>query len=546
MRPEWVRLLWLLMLTAVPAATVAGVLVAVDFTSALGLAPQASAISPYASFFDLRWVLVYHNSWAMFTVLLPGVIVLRGLFAAALIALAWPAERPRPSFRQLSRRNLVYSAVAHLVLLPWAAMAVVAAEVSLAWFQLMELFPLLILAPWLQRGGIVPGWWRGLPSAGLVGWSLLNFVTLSVGAVLVWSVPDGWTVPAAGATGVVNGLLWQRKVRAAVLPERVRWSRVPVVPLVVALTLAPLFFFDEIEAGGARGAAQATAPIQRLPEFGDLRHTVIFLGGYDSDYRGEPEKAEPPVVRFSYRGTDEQGRPLPYAPIDTHQSLPASAHLLAEQVERLYTRTGQPVALVGQSEGALVVRYYLERMRHPAVDSAVMLSHVLRAGRVYYPPPHVGTGWGIATGWQLRGMFALIGVGATLRDDPEEPFIRSLQDDAPFYRNEMLCPVRGVRLIAILPLSDAIAVPAELNAEIPVVEVVGLHGQLLQQPRVLAMVADHITGKPVPDETRWEYTILEGVAGAWQAPPLPLALNPAWHAEGQPDRALRRQPCPPT
>ncbi|TDC44330.1 hypothetical protein E1166_00035 [Micromonospora sp. KC213] len=547
MRPERVRLLWLLVLAAIPPAAVAGVLLAVDFTSALGLAPQVSAISPYATFFDLRWVLVYHDSWAMFAVLLPGVIVLRGLYASVLVALAWPAQRPRPSYRRLAGRNLVYSAVAHLVLLPWAAMAVVAADVSLAWYQFMELVPLLILAPWLQRGGIVPRWWYGLPSAGLVGWSLLNFVTLALGAVLVWSVPHRWTVLAAAATGVVNGLLWQRKVRAAVLPERVRWSRVPVVPLVLALTLAPLFLVDEIEAGGARGATLATAPIERLPEFGDLRHTVIFLGGYDSGYRGdEPGWAEPPVVRFSYRGTDERGRPRPYTPADTHQSVPTSARLLAQQVERLYAGTGRPVALVGDSEGALIVRYYLERMRHPAVDSAVMLSHVLRAGRIYYPPPQASSGWGVATGWFLRNMFAVIGVGAPLRDDPEEPFIRSLLDEAPFYRNEMLCPVRGVRLIAILPLNDAIAVPAELNAEIPVVEVAGLHGQLLRQRRVLATVADHIAGKPVPEQTRWDYAILERAAGAWQAPPLPLALNPAWHAEDQPDRALRPEPCPPT
>ncbi|EEP72239.1 hypothetical protein MCAG_02566 [Micromonospora sp. ATCC 39149] len=546
MRPERVRLLWLLVLTVAPVAAVAGVLAAYDFSSVFGMAPQVSAISPYATFFDMRWVLVYHNSWAMYAVLLAGVIVLRGLFSAVLIGLAWPAERPRPSFRQLSRRNLLYSIVAHLVLLPWAAMAVIAADVSLAWFQVMELAPLLILAPWLQRGGIVPRWWCGLPSADLIGWSLLNFLTLTLGAVLVWSVPDVWTVPAAAVTGVANGLLWQRKVRAAVLPERVRWSRVPVVPLVIAMVLAPLFFFDEVEAGGARGAERATAPIGRLPEVGDIQQTVIFLSGYDSDYRGDPEKAEPPVIRFSYRGTDGHGRPLPYSPADTHQSIPTSAHVLAKQVERLHNRTGRKVALVGESEGALIARYYLERLRHPAVDSAVMLSHVLRAGRVYYPPPQADTGWGVATGWQLRAMFALIGVGATLRDDPEEPFIRSLLDEAPFYRNEMLCPVRGVRLIAILPLSDAIAVPAELNAQIPVVEVVGWHGQLLKQPRVLATVADHVTGKPVPDQTRWDYSIVERAAGAWQAPPLPLALNPAWHAEDQPDRALRQQACPPT
>ncbi|PZF88296.1 hypothetical protein [Micromonospora deserti] len=543
MRPERVRLLWLLVLTAVPAAAVAAVLYAVNVTSAFGLAPQASAISPYGAFFDLRWVLVYHNSWAMFAGLLLGAIVLRGLFSAVLVALAWPAERPCPSFRRLAGRNLTFAAVVVVILSPWTALAVVASDVSLAYFQFLELVPVIVLAPLLQRGGIVPDWWRGLPSAATVGWSLLNFVTLAAGAALVWSVPDRLTVPAAAVTGMVNGLLWQRKVRATVLQQRVRWSRVPATPLVVALLVSSLLLVEYVEDLGARGAGQSLQPIDALPQFGDVDHPVIFLGGYNSAHHGDPSESQPPVVRFSYRGTDNHGKPVFYSPVDTHQSLSTSAQLLATQVEQLHSRSGKPVSLVGQSEGALIVRYYLDRYPHPAVDAVVLESPILQAGRAYYPPPHARSGWGIATGWQLRGMFKLMEATSEAPDTPDSPFIRSLLDDAPFYRNRLLCPVPGVRMIALLPTVDAITIPAEINAQIPVIQMAGFHGHLIDRPAGLRHLADHLTGKPPSNLLRWEYSALQRVAGAWQAPALPLALNPAWHAADQPDAALRREPC---
>ncbi|EEP74752.1 hypothetical protein MCAG_05079 [Micromonospora sp. ATCC 39149] len=543
MRPERVRLLWLLVLTAVPAAAVAAVLYAVDFSSAFGLAPQVSAISPYATFFDLRWILVFHNSWAMFAGLSLGAIVLRGLFSAVLVALAWPAERSRPSFRRLASRNLAFAVVATVILSPFTALAVVVSDVSLAYFQFLVLMPVIVLAPLLQRGGILPNWWRGLPSAAIIGWSLLNFVTLCAGAALVWSVPDRLTVPAAAVAGMANGLLWQRKVRATVLQQRVRWPRLPGMPLVVTLVVSSLLLVEYAEDRGARGAGQSLQPIDALPQFGDIDHPVIFLGGYNSAHYGDPSESEPPVVRFSYRGTDNHGKPVFYVPADTHQSLSISAQLLATQVDQLHSRSGKRVSLVGQSEGALVVRYYLDRYPHPAVDTVVLDSPILRAGRVYYPPPQARSGWGIATGWQLRGIFKLMEATSEAPDSPDSPFIRSLLDDAPFYRNRVLCPVPGVRMIALLPTVDAIALPAELNARIPVIEMAGFHGHLIDRRRGLRHLADHLTGKPPRNLLTWEYSALQRVAGAWQAPALPLALNPVWHAADQPDAALRREPC---
>ena len=91
---------------------------------------------------------------------------------------------------------------------PWAAVAMAAVAIALSWFVFGELVPLLLFAPVLQRGGISPGWWRGLPPARLVALALLNFVVLTVTGTLVWRTPGWWAVPAAAGGGAVNGALW--------------------------------------------------------------------------------------------------------------------------------------------------------------------------------------------------------------------------------------------------------------------------------------------------------------------------------------------------
>ncbi|MFC8620203.1 esterase/lipase family protein [Micromonospora purpureochromogenes] len=547
MRPDRVRLLQLLILCAVPPAIEAAVLRGVRFTSVLGLAPQASAVWPYGTFHDLRWMLVYHNSWVAFAVELLTATVARGLFCAVLIAIAWPPEVPRPSVRRLAGRNLAISAVATVLLSPWAAMALVTAQVSLSFWLAFELLPLLVLAPLLQRAGMVPGWWRGLPSAALVGWASLNFVVLTAAGALVWGAPSWLTVPVAALAGAANGLLWLRVVRAAVTQERVRWRRVPVTAVAFVLTLSLLAFHDDIATMGARPVDQSllrAAPA--LPEFANLRYAVLFLGGYETSYDGQfaHEFASAPVTRFSYRGTEADGRPRPYRAQDTHQSVETSARLLAEQVDQLHARTGKPVALVGVSEGAMIIRYYLGRMPHPAVEAAALVSPLIRAGRIYYPPPEASSGWGVATGWQLRGIFALIGTTGRVPDHPDSPFVRSLMDQGPFFRNNIFCPVPGVQMVLFLPIADAATVPPGAYPELPVYEVTALHGVLLDRPAELRRLADFLRhGPTTTPETGWEYELIEQASGPWQAPALALRLNPAWHYTGQADFALRRGAC---
>ena len=86
----------LLALAALPPVLEAAVLVGIGFHAAKGLAPQVTAVWPYDSYHDLRWLLVYHNSWSAFLLGLLGLIAFRGLLSAGMTALAWPGHRTAP------------------------------------------------------------------------------------------------------------------------------------------------------------------------------------------------------------------------------------------------------------------------------------------------------------------------------------------------------------------------------------------------------------------------------------------------------------------
>ena len=468
MPSRWIRLSLLFALCAVPVMAEAYAVQAAGIAGAASVSPQASAFWPYGTLHDLRWVLVYHRSWAGFLVESLAAITARGLLCTALTAIAWPKEKPRPTLRRLAARNLLFTALLGVFLSPWAAMGVVASDVSVSWYVFGELVPVLVMAPVLQRGGIVAGWWRGLPPPGTVGLALLNFTTLTVGGVLVWVVPDGLREPTAGLVGGVNGLLWAWAVRIAVLHRNVRWARAPVFPIVVAIVIGFMFTIGNIVESGTRKPEVSEPPALAQLEAKATNGPVIFLAGYNSRYSGEPSGRTPPILRFSYQGIGSDGTPKPYASNDTHQSMVATAQLLARQVDDVHRRTGHQVSLLAESEGALIAHYYLVTMPHPNVKMLVLLSPPIRAGRVYYPPRQAHTGWGIATGWELRAIFATLGVAGGLPNSADEPFIRSLMDNAPLFRgNRMLCPVDGIQSIAFLPTLDAAAVPPACAPESP-------------------------------------------------------------------------------
>jgi alpha-beta hydrolase superfamily lysophospholipase len=138
---------------------------------------------------------------------------------------------------------------------------------------------------------------------------------------------------------------------------------------------------------------------------------VIAVAGFRSEL--SPVQARGRVVagirfrRFSYRGVDAHGRPLPYGPRATYQSLELLTAKLARQVAVLHRMVPGPIALVAESEGTLVAKLYLLRHPRAPVDRLVMLSPILEPGRVYYPPPG-GDGWGVASGFAARRVGDLV------------------------------------------------------------------------------------------------------------------------------------------
>jgi hypothetical protein len=254
---------------------------------------------------------------------------------------------------------------------------------------------------------------------------------------------------------------------------------------------------------------------------------VVYVGGYDSAFNGVA--IDPRLEVFSYQGLDRQGRPLPYGDSATHESVDRSAQLLARQVSTIHERTRLPVALVGESEGTVVIRKFLDTMPHTEVSAAVLMSPLVRPGRIYYPPPGATAGWGVAAGSELRGLLWLVRLTDDSGISPDEPFVRSILDNAPLYRDRMLCPVPGVRMIAFVPTAEGSVIPPGLRPGIPVLEVPGVHAGLGGRAEIQANVQRFLaSGSPVDGVDAPAYGVIQKVAAAWQAPALPIRLNPAW------------------
>jgi hypothetical protein len=508
---------------------------------AQALAPQASAPAPFGVFHDLRWLLVFHPSWHAFALELTAMVVVRSAITGLLLRAAWPIGKPPPGPLRLVVCSVAFTVVSALVLLPFAALLLGMAIVSLSWLFFIAVPSVLGVAALLHHGAVVPTWWRERPPGRTVAWVVLSFLVLTMASAVVVLTPVPLRLPAVGAAGLFNAWAWHSIVHTLSCSRPAR-RFMPVAPLGVAGLVGLIVLgvsvglsvssrsdrpaqasHVEATAGAGAGSGSAANAAADRP--------VLLVSGFGSRYSGQDDGIGTwaDERRFSYRGVDLDGRPLPYRDADTYQDVSRSVALMARQVEAFQADVEQPVTIVAESEGALIAKAYL--MSHPdaPVDTLVLLSPLVEPGSAYYPPAG-DDGWGVAGGLGLRWITALVRELSPLDVTTDDGLFRSLADEAPALREMLACPVGGVDQLAVFPLADAVAGAAPHLDGVPSAVVPAFHGGLADNPAVQRTIRTVLEGDISPGDGWWEATdtVIRAGAAAWRVPMLPISINPAW------------------
>ncbi len=273
---------------------------------------------------------------------------------------------------------------------------------------------------------------------------------------------------------------------------------------------------------------------------------VLVVAGYGTTWDGRSSPGLPgPYLerRFSYRGLGSNQAPLPYTSSDTNQSLIDLEKLMAVQVEALHQASGRRIAIVGESEGSLVVKAYLEASPGAPVGYLVMTSPLVDPGRVYYPPAG-RKGEGLAGGEGMSIIAAAIKSVAPIPLSPTSPFLRSIVDEAPTIGPLLSCPLPGITQVAILPLADAVASPSEHAIGIPTVVLVAFHGGMLTNPGADKTIRTILDGDPLPASRGrggLADSLLRSLSSAWQSPGVTDAEPSNSASCGRAQSALRSQ-----
>jgi hypothetical protein len=528
----------LLAAAVIPPLLETGLLVTFGPRDAAPLGPQVTAPPPFDLFHDLRWIFVYHNSWWLLALELTAALVLRSLYIAFMVQQAWPSGRP-PGMRAAIRRILVFYAIASVLLFPWIVLLFGMALTHVSYLFFAALPPALGIALIIHRGALsqaIGQWWRWGPSWSSLLWLAAAFVWLTLAGGVVATAPLPLALASAGLAGLLNARSTYAVARSiTVRPVRVRvWSH-RLVPVAVATLLA-------VAVGGAAiGFADTTRHIPpeqsavRIPS-GAVGHPVLVAAGFGS--RWNPSNPIPLPKDFvgwqySYRGVDAAGRILPYRPEDTLQPLMVSAATMAEEVDALYQAFGEPVTIVAGSEGALVARTYLLRLYRPVsreVDLLVVLDLPVGRSSVWYPR-RGNEGWGVATGWGLRGLATLIRGLGPLTISADAPVVRNLADCRSLVASLEADPApAGVKEVSFRALADAVAgvFPPDLSPRETYV-ITATHGTLSQREAVQALIGDVLNG--VPDRassSRMRLArVLSALSAPWHVPSLASGLAPA-------------------
>ena len=508
---------------------------------ARSLAAQVTAPPPLAVFHDLRWLFGYNRSWLQFAA---GALILlagRAALNTVLVGLAWPRglRAPRPAVTFAA--SVAFTLVAAVLLIPITTLVFGVAVLPFSWPLLAAVPVLLAIALPLSHGGVSPAWWRRLPPLRAAGWVVGCFIEYSALAVAVTRLPAAGIVTVAGLAGVLNARAWYGLTAAVALPRErhhpvLAW--IPVAPLaalsVFALAIGTTRVVFEItavtpartglaavSAGIAAAATRATGAADTvLPRA--RQQAVLVVGGFGSTccHTFRSLRATPGMIieQFSYRGLNAAGRPIPQGLTASDLPIQKLGDLIAAQVQRLHEQTGRPVDLVAESEGTLGL--YAMFARHPRVPvgSVVLLSPIVAPGQASFPAPG-RQGPGVASGYALTMLDRLVGEMSPFGAGGAERLIDSVSSVGAEYAAADAARVMGERWLAVIPLADALTLPA---CTLPpnVVFVPAFHGGLLGDPAVLTTVRSFLGGRDVSGTPtlRTAAQILSAAAGAWRMP----------------------------
>jgi hypothetical protein len=542
--------------------------------SARPLAPQVTALPPLAAYHDLRWLFAFNQPWLGFTGVLLLLVVARSAVDAVLVMLAWPKggehSLPRPRFMASLVSCAVLTVLVGLVMSPVVTLMFGVALLPFSWPFLAAVPILLGTAVALSLGGVGQAWWRRLPPARTAAWVVASFGVLSLSSALMARLDTPGVVAVAGLAGVVDARAWYGLTAAAVraaaerpphpwqwrawlwrmrLALRQRTTWVPMAPLAAVMVLvlvvgmARLAFtgtvrFDPGSGGTGAGALTgadlsgpgsraSTASAKAVSGPTRVSGAVLVVEGFGSTCchsANSLRAAEPHMLvrQFSYQGLNAAGQPIPYD-LAGNMPLQVLGDRMATQVEKLYRLAGAPVDIVAESEGTLGLYAMLARHPHLPVRSVVLLSPIVQPGQL-------GQAGGTVPGAALTTLNNLVGGMSPYGSSGAQELINSVSEVGGRYF-EQVSRDRGLSWLAVVPLADAVTLPA---CPMPqnVVFVDAFHGGLLGDPSVRRIVAAFLAGDTPSDQDldamaggsqrdlRSAASLIAAAAAAWRMPDL--------------------------
>jgi hypothetical protein len=228
------------------------------------------------------------------------------------------------------------------------------------------------------------------------------------------------------------------------------------------------------------------------------------------------------VRQFSYLGLDTAGQPIPYS-LAGNLSIQVLGVRMAAQVEELYRLTGTPVDIVAESEGTLGLYAMLARHPHVPVRSVVLLSPIVEPGQL-------GQADGTVPAAALTTLNNLVGGMSPYGRSGAQALIDSVSQVGASYF-AAVSRDRGVPWLAVVPLADAVTLPACPWPQ-NMIFIDAFHGGLLGDRSVQRVVEAFLAGRSPSDrdldelaggsqrDLRGAAQLIAAAAAAWRMPDL--------------------------